>query len=96
MRCETIKTGAECIFMKKNGCYYNGGRCYPIVEQCEGCGKISEFASGKYCVSFPEPSAKWQKGNCPMGTHVKKVVEETPQKKLNPLKASKRSMGKRA
>lgn len=96
MICETIKRGVECVFMKKTGCSYNGGRCYPIVDKCEGCSRITEFPSGKYCSSFTEPVLKWLKGNCPMATHVKKVVEEPNQKKLNPLKASKRSMGKRA
>lgn len=90
MVCETIKKGVECIFMKKTGCSYNGGSCYPIIDKCEGCARVREFEAGKYCLSFPYPAQKWQQGICPMATHVKKVVKQEEQK-INPLKASKRS-----
>jgi len=94
MVCETLKLGIECIFMKKTGCSYNGGKCYTIVENCEGCTRILEFETGKYCASFPYPAQKWQKGSCPMSTHVKKASKVEAQK-INPLKASKRSAGKK-
>ena len=96
MVCQTIKKGVDCIFMKKTGCNYNGGRCHPIVDQCNGCSKTLEFPSGLYCTSFTEPAAKWNGKSCPLGTHLKKETQENGQKRLNPLKASKRSMGKRA
>lgn len=75
MRCETIKRGTECIFMKKSGCSYNGSQCYPVVDDCEGCTRIMEFETGRFCASFPYPSQKWQKGACPMSSHVKKGTE---------------------
>jgi len=56
MQCQTIKPGFECMFMKKTGCSYNGGQCYPIVENCEGCARVTEFPTGKYCSSFPYPA----------------------------------------
>ena len=95
MVCQTLKPGVECFFMKKTGCSFNGGRCYPIVEQCEGCDRIGEYPAGRFCTTFMNPSLKWAKGPCSMATHLKreKLVET---KKLNPLKASKRSMGVRA
>jgi len=43
MVCQTVKIGTECIFMKKNGCSYNGGRCYPIVESCKGCDRVATY-----------------------------------------------------
>jgi hypothetical protein len=49
MVCETLKQGVECLFMKKTGCSYNGGKCYTIVENCEGCTRTLEFETGKYC-----------------------------------------------
>jgi hypothetical protein len=94
MECQTVKKGVECIFMKKTGCSYNGGQCYPVVEQCEGCTRAAEFPTGKYCLSFPNPALKWQKGTCPMSTHIKKA-QKVDERKINPLKASKRSAGKR-
>jgi len=94
MKCETVKQGIECLFMKKNGCSYNGGSCYPIVENCEGCSKAMEFPTGKYCVSFPNPAQKWQNGTCPMASHIKKG-QKTEEQKINPLKASKRNAGKK-
>ena len=94
MVCETLKKGSECLFMKKSGCSYNGGKCYTIVESCEGCTRVLEFETGKYCASFPYPEQKWQKGACPMSTHAKKTPKAEGQK-INPLKASKRSAGKK-
>lgn len=89
MRCETVKQGHECFFMQKSGCQFNGGSCHPIVEQCKGCQKAKDFATGTYCLAFPDPAAKWRIGRCNMATHVK-VENKQPTQKLNPLKASKR------
>jgi hypothetical protein len=94
MRCQTIKPDMECIFMKKSGCSYNGGQCHTIVEQCEGCQRIMEFSTGKYCMSFTEPQLKWNHGACPLGTHVKREFQVSG-RRLNPLKASKRGMSNR-
>lgn len=94
MVCETIKCGIECIFMKKTGCSYNGGKCYTTVENCDGCSKVLEFETGLYCATFPYPAQKWQKGACPVSSHVKKV-QKVEEQKINPLKASKRNAGKR-
>jgi len=91
MQCNTIKDGVECIFMKKNGCSYNGGHCHVIAEQCGECQRIMEFPTGQYCISFPEPRVKWTKGICPLATHVKRDFQVSG-RKINPLKASKRSM----
>jgi hypothetical protein len=95
MVCQTIKPGTECIFMKKNGCSYNGGRCYPIVESCKGCDRVVTYEAGSYCKTYCEPSLKWTKGTCNFATHIKKEVKEDTFK-LNPLKASKRNVSQRA
>lgn len=89
MICGTVKVGQECVFMTKKGCQFNGGSCHPIIAQCEGCQKVGVFPNGKYCISFPDPAAKWRLGTCNMATHVVKEVKK-PVQKLNPLKASKR------
>jgi hypothetical protein len=94
MICQTIKEGYDCIFMKKSGCSYNGGHCHPIVEKCEGCQRVMEFPTGRYCISFTEPRLKWAKGICPLATHVEREYRVTA-RKINPLKASKRSMSNR-
>jgi hypothetical protein len=94
MVCETMKQGVECLFMKKTGCSYNGAKCYTIVESCDGCTRILEFETGKFCANFPYPAQKWQKGACSMSTHVKKAPKAEGQK-INPLKASKRNAGKK-
>jgi hypothetical protein len=75
--------------MSKKGCQFNGGSCHPIVEQCEGCQKVKEFPTGKYCLIFPDPAIKWRIGNCNMATHMKAAGTKA-QAKVNPLKASKR------
>jgi len=90
MICQTIKTGTDCGLMTKKGCGFKGGACHPIVEQCEGCAKVAEYATGKYYKVYPEPSVKWLAGKCPTATHIKVEVKEAAQK-INPLKASKRA-----
>ena len=91
MVCSTVKEGYECSFMGKQGCQFNGGTCHTIVEECEGCNKVQDFPSGKYCLVFPDPSAKWRIGNCSMATHLKATEgKDKAGVKLNPLKASKR------
>ena len=89
MECQTVKAGTDCFFMTKKGCNYNGGTCYTVVENCEGCERISEFSSGKYCTSYPQPESKWRTGNCNFATHIEKETKKGD-KKLNALKASKR------
>lgn len=90
MRCTSIKEGTDCAFMTAKGCAYKGGLCHQIVEQCSGCNRPSQFTSGWYCTSCPEPALKWRNGICNLATHVSAAVQETKQK-VNPLKASKRS-----
>ena len=89
MVCTTAKEGIECAFMTKKGCKFNGGNCHIVVEKCEGCQKIFEGPTGKYCMMFPDPTIKWRSGNCNMATHVKTATEKV-MGKVNPLKASKR------
>lgn len=89
MICTTIRKGQDCAFMTAQGCSYNGGSCYPIVEQCNGCSRPQQFEAGWYCASCPEPSKKWKNGNCNLATHVVKEAKASGQK-INPLKASKR------
>mmetsp|Transcript_18298 Transcript_18298/g.8522 ORF Transcript_18298/g.8522 Transcript_18298/m.8522 type:complete len:80 (-) Transcript_18298:3874-4113(-) len=68
--CETIREGQECSFMTSRGCSYNTGVCHEIVEQCNGCSRIAEFLSGKYCAACPEPVVKWRDGDCNLATHI--------------------------
>jgi hypothetical protein len=64
----------------------------PIIEACLGCGKIIQDGLREVCRNYPVPKAMWRTRNCLMATHLKKIVPE--EKKVNPLKKSKRSMGK--
>ena len=89
MLCQTIKEGAECVFMTRKGCNFNGGSCHPIIDKCEGCSRSVEYPTGKYCAIYPDPAGKWAIGGCPSATHIEKTAEEEAQK-INPLKASKR------
>ena len=31
---------------------------YTIVESCDGCTRVLEFSTGKFCSNFPYPAAK--------------------------------------
>ena len=90
MVCQTVKVGVNCVFLKKGGCSFNGGKCYPIVDSCEGCDRIQDYTSGKFCRSCADPANKWGVGDCNFATHIKKETT-VAQKMINPLKASKRS-----
>ena len=89
MICTTVREGDDCVFMTAEGCSYNEAACLPIIDECNGCQRTSEFPTGMYCVAAPDPSLKWKNGNCNIATHVK-TVTETKKQKLNPIKASKR------
>jgi hypothetical protein len=78
--------------MGKAGCSFSGGRCQPVIEQCEGCAQINEYPEGRFCATFGNPEAKWTLGRCNFATHIKD--EKQVEKKVNPLKASKRGAGK--
>ena len=93
MLCTTVRAGQECAFMSKAGCSYNGGICEPAVEACEGCAKLIEVEGGFYCSSAPNPAVKWRLGKCNLATHVKEMIA-VDQVKLNPIKASKRAVGR--
>lgn len=60
-----------------------------IIDKCIGCGNIEM----EFCRVYVYPAARWSAGNCPKNTHIKKAVEEQ-KKALDPIKASKRKMGK--
>lgn len=92
MICATVRTGTECVFMKEKGCSFNGGQCYPIVETCVGCAHVMELPTGKFCDTYGNPASKWVSGRCNFSTHVSNGNgEKEVAKKVNPLKASKRS-----
>ena len=60
----------------------------PTVDQCEGCGRIE----GAYCPMYLMPHAQWTRlGGCAGRTH-NLLVKQVEDKRLNPLKASKRTM----
>ena len=66
---------------------------FEIIEKCNGCSKAVEVANKTVCTVYAFPESKWSGGNCPMATHLEKK-ETKKEKMINPLKASKRSMGK--
>ena len=83
MQCVTVKKGVECAYMNNKGCQFNGGRCQPVVEACEGCAKTVVSEEGTFCLVAPNPAKKWAAGPCNFATHYKaEVVEQT--QKLNP------------
>ena len=90
MNCDLVKIGMECAFMTKKGCSFNGGKCYPIVDRCKGCERVSMFLDGEYCIASPDPATKWAGRDCNLATHIIKDKAPGVAKAVNPLKASKR------
>ena len=72
-----------------DGMMYNGALFQPIIDKCEGCGRVREFEGANYCSSYPMPTSKWSMGTCNFSTHTR--VAQAAQGKVNPLKASKRA-----
>lgn len=90
MNCATVKQGKECPFMASKGCSFNGGICHEVVEQCNGCNRNIEFNAAWYCMACPDPTVKWKSGRCNLASHLTATAAPTTQKKVNPIKASKR------
>lgn len=72
---------------------YASGLFNPVIEKCEGCDRIVEAAETKYCTAYTDPASKWKLGICNFATHQKPETLAV-KIKVNPLKASKRAMGK--
>jgi len=77
-----------------NNQIYTTGIFSPIIDKCEGCDRVLEVESQKFCKTYSTPAAKWKLGICNFASHVKPEVL-TSTIKVNPLKASKRAMGKK-
>ena len=73
---------------------YTTGVFNPIIDKCVGCDHVIEVESKQYCKTYTSPASKWKLGNCNFATHVKVEIAAATAK-VNPLKASKRAMGKR-
>jgi hypothetical protein len=69
---------------------YADGRFQPIIDKCEGCGRIVENENTQYCRSYVNPAAKWKLGFCNFATHAKPEIEVV-KIRVNPLKAAKRA-----
>ncbi len=90
--CTVIKLGHPCTFASDSGCTYGAAdeTCHVIVDDCEGCGHIQEWPTGRYCGVFVNPADKWQVGICNFATEAR-VEHNVSTKKVNPLKASKKA-----
>ena len=69
---------------------YAEGRFQPIIDKCNGCGRIVEQEGVEYCKSYLYPSAKWKLGLCNFATHAKPEINVV-KVRINPLKAAKRA-----
>lgn len=59
----------------------------PLVKElCDGC--IKAITKENRCKSYEYPEAWYRKGGCPLKSN--KVLEVITNKKMNPLKASRR------
>ena len=69
---------------------YADGRFQPIIDKCEGCGRVVENENARYCRSYVNPAAKWKLGFCNFATHAKPEIVVV-KIRVNPLKAAKRA-----
>ena len=54
---------------------YSAGAFQPVIEQCDGCDRIVEENSGKYCKTYMSPESKWHLGLCNFATHAKPEIK---------------------
>lgn len=73
---------------------YISGKFKPVAEQCDGCERIVEVASERYCRAYAAPEAKWKLGICNFATHKKSEITAMAIR-VNPLKAAKRASAKK-
>ena len=73
---------------------YSGGSFQPVVEKCDGCERIVEENSAKFCKTYVNPEAKWRLGMCNFATHAKPEIKVVTVR-INPLKAAKRASSSR-
>jgi hypothetical protein len=76
-----------------NNQIYSSGIFNPVIEKCAGCNQVIEVESQEICKTYTSPEAKWKLGICNFASHIKPDIS-TSTVKVNPLKASKRAMGK--
>jgi len=76
-----------------NNQIYSSGIFNPVIDKCEGCNQVIEVESQKICKTYTSPVAKWKLGICNFASHVKPDISAATAK-INPLKASKRAMGR--
>ncbi|MDW7773984.1 MAG: PxxKW family cysteine-rich protein [Desulfobulbaceae bacterium] len=69
---------------------YKEGSFQPVIDECNGCERIVEVESEKYCKIYLYPAAKWHLGICNFATHAKPEINLV-KVRVNPLKASKRA-----
>jgi hypothetical protein len=69
---------------------YSDGGFQPIIEKCDGCGRVVEQGGVQFCSSYMYPEAKWKIGFCNFATHAKPEITVTTVR-VNPLKAAKRA-----
>jgi hypothetical protein len=73
---------------------YSAGSFQPVIEQCDGCDRIVEENSSKFCKTYMNPEAKWRLGICNFATHAKPEIKVV-KVRINPLKAAKRASSSR-
>lgn len=95
MKCNTVRSGVECIFMSAAGCTYDGGACRPIAEPCVGCEHIIKYQGQEYCSTYAEPEQQWSFDVCNYATHRRVSAATGEVLSTNPLKASKRAAGRK-
>lgn len=67
----------------------------PIDDRCEGCDKVEEIDSNKFCKKYADPPFHWENDQiCSFASHVKREAKAL-KKAINPLKASKRASAKK-
>jgi len=73
---------------------YSAKLFQPVIDQCEGCDRIVEQDTTRYCKTYVNPAAKWRLGMCNFATHAKPEIKIV-KVRINPLKAAKRASSSR-
>lgn len=64
----------------------------PIAEECNGCDKVVYYKKTGYCPTYAKPSVWWNRGSCPLGSHVLIANNgQTGKKRVGQQKGKRRS-----
>jgi hypothetical protein len=59
----------------------------PVHDKCIGCDKVQEDST---CAAYPNPEIWWNRGSCPLATHLEKKTKDTEKVRIGQQKQKRK------